>query len=267
MKEILLYLRAILGTHKYLWVSVPVLAVLVWFVGFYLFEMTAFRNLIKLNDTTLQNERDKLLYSLASRNKFELSIIFTSFLPLVHLYFIKNFFYKDYHFAIPISIGKKFVAFISFGIIIYIINFIVISLLNYGLAKYLQLNYYDELMQAYEKAGYIYYRIREDSIFYNGKVNLENLKNSYLYLIIIPAYYLMILFFKNYSLLIFIAALSIAIPSLIISIQKIENLIGYGFSYNFYNETLTYYYTFFHYLITACIFNYAFYMLLKDKEI
>lgn len=269
MKDILLYLRVILGSHKYLWISVPVVAVIVWFLGLFLFDNTILINLSKLNDITAQAERDQLLFSLASRSKLELTILFTTLLPLVNLFFIKNLFQKDYYFSIPISIVKKFIALILLGIIIYILNFIVISLLNFGLGSYLQHNYFEELMQGYEKAGYLYYRIRDDSIFYNGLINLENLKNGYIYLIILPAYYVMILYFKKYSLLIFTTVLIICIPMFIININKIGDLFGLNqsMSYKIHNDVLTGYYKLFLYLLSAVIFNFSFYMLLKDKEI
>jgi len=268
MKEIFLFLKSIFSTHRYLWITIPFIAILVWFTGLIYSNISLFINLNELNATMITAERNQILFKLANINKYEQTSLFIFILPLIHLYFIKNLFQKDYHFSLPIPLISKFIGYLSLGIFIFLMNFMIIAILNYGLQNYLRHNYYNELMAAYDQAGYLYHKLNDYSIFNNGQMNIKNLKISSIFLLLLPAFYVMLLYFKKYSLLIFGIAFSLFIPIAPISLNNILIFLNFDKlnSYRISNDALNTNFMIINLLLTACLIYYSFYVFLKEKE-
>lgn len=261
MRTTLKYTYSILYSHKYLLFSIPLVALITYCALFYYSNS----NTLELISEIYSRENEinyKSAILLSQMPYFQESVVLVLFLPFFHLLFSQKLFARSYEITLPVNPRQRFSAYILIAISIYLFNFIIIAILNYLIQWHFQSTYLQVVTDGYEKFGYLYNSLNTESILFNSSATQKILKFSSIFFILLPIYLVGSLYFKKYSLLIFISLIFF----LSVISEKIGRMIWVGdfkpinnFSY------LTTYSTAILIPIAIC-FYLAFYNLLKERE-
>ncbi len=210
MRTSLLYVKTIFLGQKYLLISIPVFA-LVAFVGLFYLTNSQTISLIDAISVAPNANNDDLAIQLSQRYFYRESLVLVFILPLIHLLFFQKLFYKPYEFTLPIGPGKRYLSYMLVGLIIFLSNLLILILLNYCLQVYLQAQFLSVCQEAYNRLGYLYESIPNNSILYNGNVSAELIKFGSLFILFLPAVYIVQVYFRKNSILKFIAIITTSI--------------------------------------------------------
>ena len=259
MKTVFQYLNCIFASHRYLLISIPVIAIIIYLVGL----IFASNNISTYFLTAKSEISDNMLINLVDSQNIRWSMALIIGLPFLHLTFISNVFFKSYDFIIPMNSLQKLTSYLLLGLLILMYNFLIILGLNYMLEFYFRHQYWDEVIAALDRQGLLYTKISKYSIFYNGSFTLQSARMSLLFFLFYPYFLFAILYFRKYSLVISAAILLAGVALGII----ISTSIWEGYSYNISNLS---YMTFYSWVpsFTATLITYiGFYYFLKEKEV
>lgn len=263
MKPIFYYLRTIYYSHRYLLFSIPLIAVVLWLISLYFFSNGAYDIIFNYQTFSTKVGEESLLVELPNLPFFSYSQVLILILPFLYLMFIQSNFYKSYDFTLPINSGKKLIAYIILGLMIFLYNYLFILIFNYAVEIYFQNKFYDVVMRAFDNKGVLYTSIPRHSIFYNGKMTLEMFDQIKVFLTIYPFFLFGCLLFQKYSLLKSLAIL----VSLAILGKYISTCFWPGQFYKIINPTFFLIYGWGPPLTASIICYMAFYNFLKEKEV
>lgn len=259
MKTVFQYLNCIFASHRYLLISIPVIAIITYAICM-IFVSNDISTYLLLPKGEIN---DNLLIDLAYSNNIKWSFGLIVGLPFLHLTFISNLFYKSYDFTIPINSWQKLTAYLLIGIFILIFNFLIILGLNYIIEIYFRQQYWDEVIAALDRQGILYTEISKYSIFYTGSFTIQSAHMALLFFLFYPYFLFAALYFKKYSLVI---SAAIMLTGVALGVY-ISSIIWDGYSYHISNLS---YMTFYSWVpsFTATFITYlGFYYFLKEKEV
>lgn len=262
MRTSLLYTKSILLGNRYLSFSIPLLAT-IGFVGVFLLSENEIFGL--LNNTISPSgavDYDAAM-KLAKYTFYDLSLILVGVLPLIHLLFLSKLYYKSYELTLPVSPAQRYLAYLFTAAIIYVSNLLIIMLLNYLMQVYLQTRYMEVCTEAFDKLGYLYEGIRENSILNNANINYSLLKFGGFFFALLPIYLYALLYFRKYSLLKFIGIYTLAVIIGALILEKVWS----GTTYYINNESYVELFPLVALLLASLACYVGFYFLLKEKEV
>ncbi|MGO1520652.1 MAG: hypothetical protein ACTHZ1_02715 [Sphingobacterium sp.] len=264
MKTSIWYTRNIIRCNRYLFVSVPLIALIAYFGSFYLLEFNSIPLLKEALAVSADEQTNyKSAVSLATRTHFYSSALLVIFLPFLHLTFIQQLYYNPIELTLPIATWQRFASFLMVSTFVFILNLTVICGLNYALQLYLQHMVLDNATTGYSMLGYLYTRIPSDSILYNASANRACLTIGLFFFLLLPLYLIGTLYFSKYSR---VKSTLIAIGFLVIG-YYLNNLIWEGETAYINNEA---YVSLFPYVIgalTSLLLYCGLLNLIKKKEI
>lgn len=261
MKIALQYTFSILKTHKYLWFSIPLLALLLYVFFFYITQNTVL-NYISSITYSSGNEQLKFAIFLASRQPFIESIALVVLLPPIHLSFMQKVNKSAFEFNLPISPASRFLSYILLAAIIYLYNLFFITGFNYLMQLYMQVNYSEIINQAYDKFGYLYTEIPRKSIINNAVVNPMLMYGGLTFFLLLPLYYIGLFYFKKHSWIKFVGILL----ALLTFFNFLKRMLWYNSTLMINNQTYLEYYPIVIAIVTAGMLYIALFHLLKGKE-
>lgn len=245
MKTSIWYTRNIVRCNRYLFASVPLIALIAYFGSFYLLE---FNSIPLLKEALAASTDEQSVYksavSLATRTHFHSSALLVIFLPFLHLTFIKQLYYNPIELTLPIAPWQRFASFLMLSTFVFTLNLTVICALNYALQVYLQYKVFDNAIIGYSMLGYLYTSIPSDSILYNASANRACLSIGLFFFLLLPLFLIGTLYFSKYSR---VKSTLIAVGFLITG-YYLKSLIWKGETAYINNET---YISFFPYVIGA----------------
>lgn len=259
MKTISKYLKCIFASHTYLIFSIPLIALILYIAGLYFLSKSVWGFLTMPSSMV----NDDALVGMSKLTFLSWSAGLVIFLPFLHMLFLPKVFYKTYDFILPISSLQKIISYVIISLLIFLYNFIIILILNYGVEYIFRIRYLENITAAFDRQGLLYTEIGKATIFNNGKYSFEFLKLSYLFYIIYPFGLFAALQFRKYSLIIstaiFIAIITIGI--------YIRGSIWEGYATPITNENYYVFYNVVPLLIATALCYIAFYYFLKEKEV
>ncbi len=263
MKAALNYALLIFKGNKSIFTSILLVAFAGFGIIFYLTNSNTLSILSEKNGfDTAKNYITAV--QLAERTYFESSPILAILFPILNLIILQKIIYNPIEFTLPLSTKDRFFGIIIFCSLVFLINLIFIVLCNYFIQFYFQFNYLDLAKEGYDKLGYLYTKIPENSILYNANINLDVLKYSFIFFLFLPVYLVGILYFRKYSRLI---SILIFIAYVYLSSLVMEHLWAGGFTQFINNEAYVKAYPYVLGSIAAIFAYISFYYLLKEKEV
>lgn len=262
MRTSLLYTKSILLGNRYLLISIPLLAI-IGFVGIF---MLSENEIFGLLDNTISSSGAvdyEAAMELAKYSFYDFSVILVVFLPLIHLLLLHKLYYKFYELTLPVSPSQRYLAYLFTAAIIYVANLLIIMLLNYLMQVYLQSRYLEVCTEAFDKMGYLYEGIRENSILNNAMINYSLLKFGWFFFALLPIYLYALLYFRKYSLLKFIGIYTVAIIIGALFLERVWS----GTTYHINNESYVELFPVVAFLLASLACYVGFYFLLKEKEV
>lgn len=262
MRTSLLYTKTILSGNRYLLISVPLLAI----IGFFALFLLTWNHSFDLMEATISDAGIvdyNAAMQLAGYSYFEPSIVLVFVLPLAHLLLLQKLYYRLYELTLPVSPAQRFLSYLFTAAIIYIANLLIIMLLNYLTQVYFQSRYLEVCTEAFDKLGYLYEGIRENSILNNANVNYPLMKIGLFFFVLLPLHLYALLYFRKYSLLKFIGIITVLMTIGIYFLNKVWS----GHPYYINNESYVELFPIILYLLASIACYVGFYFLLKEKEV
>jgi len=259
MRTISLYLKCIFASHKYLLFSIPLIAVIVFMAGLYFASKPVFSSMMT-ESSSITND---ILINMASLDSLRWSVILVIGLPFFHFMLLPKLFYKSYDFILPISSTQKLTAYVLLALIISLYNYLIVLALNYAVEVFFRYKYWDAVIQAFDRKGFLYTTIEEDSIFFNGSLTLKMLPHLIMIFILFPIFLFSAIFFRKYSLLISAGILVIGI----FTGSYIGRLLWEGYSKMISNPVYLGIHNWAPILISTLLCYIGFYYFLKEKEV
>src|SRR5690606_8993791 len=146
---IILYLKCIFTTHRYLIFSIPIIAVLLYGIGLYFFSH---ERLLALKQASAKLGDDQLIaISEIGFMRWTLGLLIV--LPFLHLLFLPKVFYKIYDFTLPISAGNRLTSYILIALFITIYNSLLVLLMNFSIEAIFKARYMTDILEAYDHKG------------------------------------------------------------------------------------------------------------------
>ncbi|MEI5984546.1 MULTISPECIES: hypothetical protein [Sphingobacterium] len=201
---------------------------------------------------------------LAERTYFNSAPFLAVLLPFLNLIILQKNIYNPVEFTLPLKTIDRFFGIVIFCSFVFLLNLILILLCNFVVQLYLQFNYLDLAKEGYDKLGYLYTEIPDNSILYNANINLDVLKYSFIFFLFLPIYLVSILYFRKYSR---IKSTFIIIAYIFFSDLAMDKLWSGAHSQYINNETYVKAYPFVLGSIAAIFAYISFYYLLKEKEV
>lgn len=263
MRTTLQYLRTLYKGQQSFLYAVPLLCLIVWLAGVFFLSMGMLDVITNYNSYKSAVGESNLLLALDGQQFFEWSNPLILILPFIHLTFIATNFYKSYDFTLPISAGQRLTAFIIVALVVFLYNYAIVLLLNYGVEFFFRYNFLEAMKQAYVENGLLYEPISKNSIFFNGSQTLKMFRLIIGFAIMLPFYFYGILLFKKKSLI-----KSVGILILLFMIGSyISNYFWNGNHYMITNSNFYFVSNYLVYLIAMLIAFVGFYYYLKEKEV
>lgn len=263
MNIVLNYTLHILRRHRYLFISVPLVAA-VSFIAFFNFAeantVVDWKNVLAATDL---HEKYRSAIFLANRGPFHSGDFLVLFIPFVHLAFLRRTFYNPMELTLPLSTLHRFLSYLLIAIVIFILNAAVIALFNYLIEIYLQYTLSDVTRTGYHEFGFLYHDIPESSIFYNAAVNRSLLTFAGYFLIILPIYLLGTFYFSKQSQL----KSAIILVVLLVGVGYLSNWIWDGNRFFINNKSYIQAFPFLWYGLASIMLYISFFNLLKRKEL
>lgn len=192
------YTQTILKGNKYLLLSVPIVALIGYFVVFLLSNQSTIENIQALSTETV-HKNYPLLFTFSEKGAFVQSVALVILLPFLHLAFLQDLYPRPLDFNLPIGPKNHFLSYILLSIVVYVYNLLIICLFNYLLQFYLQFRFMDDVKEAYDVLGYLYTNIPENTLLFNGQINSLVFMVGLTFFALLSVFLVGILYFQKYS--------------------------------------------------------------------
>ncbi len=259
MKTVSQYLNSIFASHRYLLISIPVIAIISYSICL-IFVSNDISTYLLMPKSEID---DNMLINLVDSNNIKWSFALIVGLPFIHLTFISSLFYKSYDFTIPMNSWQKLTAYLLIGLFILLYNYLIILGLNYIIEIYFRQQYWDEVIAALDRQGKLYTEISKYSIFYIGSFTIISAPMALLFFLFYPYFLFAALYFRKYSLVISAAILLTGVALGVFISSRIWD----GFSYHISNLSYMTFYSWVPSFAAALITYLGFYYFLKEKEV